>query len=268
MRHRVRAVWFALSLAVALLAAMTVALAEAPDIASSRPVVDPRPVGLAAAGSTSSTVYLPVVMFHEVITWGLPNAGFEAQPPPEGLHWCHKFPVGEAPTFEYIENIFAPPFWTFWFRHKPDLWDQPEGRIDSDPFRVHSGEQDYHYFTFWRKHDAGLYQTVTGLEPDTWVSFQAYGHAWCDGSDENPSYCGPYDMKLFVGVDPNAGTDPLSEDVVWAEAWAQGTYSLIGPAMAQVGQDGRVTLFLRSQAQWKLKHNDVYWDDAVLLVFR
>ncbi|MEA3376369.1 MAG: LysM peptidoglycan-binding domain-containing protein, partial [Chloroflexota bacterium] len=123
-------------------------------------------------------------------------------------------------------------------------------------------------FTFGRRHDGGFYQTVGGLQPGQTVQFSAYGHSWsCNTMNEDATSCGdPRAMVLKVGIDPHGGTNPLAANVIWTDDQVSpDQYRLIGPVTAEVGSEGKVTVFLRSIASWAVKHNDAYWDDASLV---
>jgi hypothetical protein len=124
-------------------------------------------------------------------------------------------------------------------------------------------------FTFYRRHDAGFYQTVGGLEPGETVQFSAYGQAWsCNEDNQDATSCGdPWAMALKVGIDPQGGTNPFAPTVVWSpDQKSPDVYSLIGPVSAQVGPGGTVTVFVRSIAKYAYKHMDAYWDDPSLVV--
>lgn len=212
-----------------------------------------------------------------------------------GDHLCHVFPADEKVE---IGNIFVPPDWTFWFRHEPGTWDQPEGRDarkSQDPVRVLEGEKAYMYFTFFRRHDAGLYQKVQ-VEPGALVKFGAHAHAWSNHSLPNHEDCAndprcscgvgkdvvmlleheipalngdPWNdstgnFKFLVGIDPTGGTDPFSDTVVWGKpVTIYNGYCAI-PQVETVAQAGEITVFLRSTTLWKFQHNDAYWDAACL----
>jgi LysM repeat protein len=134
---------------------------------------------------------------------------------------------------------------------------------------VRSGQKAIKLFTFWRRHDAGFYQTVGGLQPGETVQFSAYGQAWsCDDDNAGATSCGdPQAMIFKVGIDPQGGNNPFSSNVVWSgDQFSPDVHSLIGPVTTQVGPGGTVTVFVRSVAKFPYKHMDAYWDDASLVV--
>jgi LysM repeat protein len=133
--------------------------------------------------------------------------------------------------------------------------------------RVHSGSNAQQYFSFARTHDGGMFQTVTSLQPGATVALSAYAQGWSsnDGDFESDD---PLDNLVFrVGIDPNGGLDPWSPSIAWSAFRASpDAYNLIGPVEAQVGAEGKITVFLHSIVQhWPFMNNDAYWDDVSLV---
>lgn len=229
----------------------------------------------------------------------LKDGGFEANWGEKESHRCLIFPKGAEPYEKDVGNIFVPPHWVFWFRHDPGKWDQPEGRDAHkvhDTRRVKSGAKAYVYFTFFRRHDAGLYQQVQ-VEPGTSLRLTAWGHAWSNTNIEGHESCfergrcscgvgeraafflegeapplsgDPWNdaiqnFSFYVGIDPTGGTDPLADTVVWGRgAHIYNEHAQV-PAVEAVAQGNTVTVFLRSRTMWSFKHNDAYWDDVELV---
>ena len=232
----------------------------------------------------------------------LRNGDFEADWSEEQSHRCLVFPKDKPAYYTDIGNIFTPPGWICWFRHNPGVWDQPEARDvwkAHDPDRVHSGDKGMLLFTFSRKHDAGFYQSVSGLEPGARVSATAWAHAWSNmgknslhPSDGNWSEGEPVvgynkvsiapknvpplnkdsqndaigNFAFCIGIDPNGGLDPLSSNVVWGEIrHIYNGYHQLPAAVTTVGPSGTITVFVRSTTLWAFRHNDFYLDDAELV---
>lgn len=230
----------------------------------------------------------------------LRNGAFETDWGDEKSHHCLIFPEGSAPRQENVGNIFTPPGWVTWFRHKPGQWDQPEVRDawkHHDPRRVHSGQKAMLLFTFFRRHDAGFFQQVE-VSPGTLLKFTARAHAWSNGLEKaqggriddpywsdgvgtataaipaqdvpplngDPQNDAIGNFLFSVGIDPTGGDNPFSESVVWGDPMAiYNEYAEIPPVEATAEGD-TVTVFLRSKTLWPFKHNDAYWDDAQLTV--
>jgi hypothetical protein len=211
----------------------------------------------------------------------LRNPGFEGITcaPNSGAGWCNDNWNRDTFNGNVYQEIYTPQGWvTFWSNGTNPSDGRKYGRPECkviprvDPFigppaRIHGGNYAIMQFGFFRAIDSGVYQVVTGLSPQTTVQLSAYAHAWaCDDDDHQASSCGdPYQMLFQVGIDPNGGTDPWGPNVIWASGYSYDEYHLIGPAQAQVGDAGTVTVFLRASAKWSYKHNDVYWDDAALV---
>ena len=141
--------------------------------------------------------------------------------------------------------------------------------------RVAEGKQAVQWFSFYRDHDAGLYQRVS-VPAGATLCLSALAHVWYSQRDDPRKSEYHYDsapdtwyrfsdgqpgMDVGVGIDPTGGTDWTSPAVVWTwksyydEPWA---LELEVPDCGST-----VTVFLRSVTRWPFKHCDAYWDDAV-----
>jgi hypothetical protein len=138
-------------------------------------------------------------------------------------------------------------------------------------YRVHGGLQSQKYFTYGRMHWAGLMQRVENIPPNARVRFSIYMQAWmcfewvdCDYGRVSDQ---PADLHLKVGIDPKGGQNPFSPDVVWgAEKAAFDHWEQF--QVEAVAQGGAVTVFTHSRPDWDWarKNNDVYVDDASLVI--
>ena len=113
-------------------------------------------------------------------------------------------------------------------------------------------------------------QTVA-VPPGATLRFSAWMQAWSsnqDGREEFPdSYrsSGQTSMHMKVGIDPCGGEDPWSANVVWGpEHDAYDVYDYY--EVRATAQCDKVTVFTHSMPEKALKHNDVYVDDAELVV--
>ena len=148
--------------------------------------------------------------------------------------------------------------------HNPEFRDTAGGP-QTPPSRKLAGENSQKYFTFYSLHEAGLYQIVGGLKPGQRVRFSVYMQAW-SAADNNPLVsAGQPTMGLKVGIDPFGGNNPWSPSIVWSpvkeafDRWEQFT-------VEAVAQSDRVTVFTRSRPYFAIQHNDVYVDEASLVV--
>ncbi len=159
----------------------------------------------------------------------------------------------------YVED--APPGCMAW--HNPEFRDTAGG--PQTPSRKVAGDNSQKYFTFYSVHEAGLYQRVGGLVPGQRVRFSVYMQAW--SSDENNPFfsSGQPTMGLRVGIDPYGGNYPWSSTIVWsAEREAFDHWELF--TVETVALSDHVTVFTRSRPWFAIQHNDVYVDEASLVV--
>lgn len=221
----------------------------------------------------------------------LQNAGFEGE-------WWR-----ETASGKFYGEIFVPKPWVAFWRegtsvpHDPANqtgYGRPEFQIISrevpflTPLRIRTGSHAVKLFTFYRIHDAGLYQQVQGIQPGSRLRGTAWAHAWSSSADDAASSDGVGSRSIFVrasdpipeplgaessllnftfslGIDPKGGTDPWSANVVWGEgAHIYNGYAQV-PPVEVVAATSTVTLFLRSSVLWPLKHCDAYLDDAQLV---
>jgi LysM repeat protein len=147
-------------------------------------------------------------------------------------------------------------------------WHRPEWREancgDVCANRIHSGNNAQKYFTFFSLHDAGMYQQVSGITPGVTLRFSVYMQGWSTAADYGNS-SGQSSMGMRVGIDPFGGTNPFSANIIWTtvndvyDAW--GLYSI-----EAVAKNSTVTVYTRSTPVFSLQHNDIYVDDASLVV--
>jgi hypothetical protein len=143
-----------------------------------------------------------------------------------------------------------------------------------DAARVWSGTRAAKQFTYWRCHEMGLLQQVDAV-PGAHYDLTAYGHAWHTTCSSEP-HAPPLDDdcetplvdswdRLQVGIDPTGGLDPHGSTVVWSTPVEQ--YGVYGQRIELEGVQAlsaQITVFLRSECNFPLRHNDVYWDDVEL----
>ena len=170
-------------------------------------------------------------------------------------------------------EIFTPEGWVTWWQEgdfkRPECKVIPnEAPFNQSPSRIYDGYYSGMCFTFFGKQNAGYYQVVRNIPAGSIVQGSFYAHAWSCSEDSPPTSCGdPYAFYFQVGIDPNGGTDPNSQSVVWSSpAYNYDTYGYVGPVQATVGGGGAATLFIKSYGKWPNKHNDAYYDDAALTV--
>lgn len=161
-------------------------------------------------------------------------------------------------------TVQIPSGWRPWWVKVRASDANPEYKAAA-PFanRIHSGSNAGQYFTFHRTHEAGFMQQVN-VPADTVLQFSIWGQAWVT-NDDSATSDGNASINMRIGIDPTGGTSPTSPNIVWSgsanpfDAYQQ--FSVQAQALGS-----RVTVFTYSRTEYPLKHNDVYWDDANLVV--
>ncbi|HUV93277.1 MAG TPA: SdrD B-like domain-containing protein [Anaerolineae bacterium] len=158
--------------------------------------------------------------------------------------------------------------WHPWWQNGPGQEDGYNRRPEYKPqdarlyghARVREGTFSQKWFNNYATHHAGLLQQVN-VPANSLVTLRAYGWAWSASKDTWDKSDGTYSLR--VGIDPTGGTDWASPNVVWSpqnfatDQWVQLT-------VQAKATGGTVTAFLRGDAEFRVVHNDVYFDDACL----
>lgn len=179
---------------------------------------------------------------------------------------------GDYFTWGGINEIQVAHGWTPWWRTRtaadpPAAYFQPEYKQANGyiyPNRVHGGAAAQQWFTFHATHQAGMYQQVFNVTPGTRYRFTIWAQVWSSVEDDPDTSVNPAYPNLQVGVDPTGNWDPWAGEVVWSgtvafyDSWGQ-------LSVEAVAQSTTVTVFMRSEPNFPVKHNDMYWDDALLV---
>jgi LysM repeat protein len=131
--------------------------------------------------------------------------------------------------------------------------------------RVRSGQAAQEYNTFFATHEGGIFQRAP-VTPGVNLRFSAHIYVWSSATFEDPDQSiQPQGVKVSVGIDPNGGTDPTSDAIVWStpvEYYDEyREISITAPAPGN-----SVTVYVRSKAEGAIGVNNVYVDDAALVV--
>lgn len=184
----------------------------------------------------------------------LANAGFEGG-----------FTSRGAPQV-VVANSWEPfwqegPFQEEGYNRRPEY--QPEDASRFGRRRVREGNFAQKWFSVYATHHGGIYQRIR-VVPQSLVTVRAWAQAWSSSGDD-PSVSVGGNYQLSVGIDPTGGTDWNSPNVVWSprsnvlDQWVE----LSVQARAQ---GDTVTIYLRGDAEFRLKHNDAYFDDVCVTV--
>jgi len=207
--------------------------------------------------------------------------------------------AGEAwPFQDGIPEVQVAPGWrAYWATERPSyvtvpnvcvqedrdprtcLWARPEFRGMSTAefdYRVHGGFLSQKFFTFNKQHEAGIYQTVSGIEPGSVLRFTMYVQTWsclAEGAWNRcptaPNSNNPAPFHNKVGIDPTGGTNPWASTIVWSGEYE--SHDTWTPFWVEATAEAEtVTVFFYSLADWPDSYprlnNDLYLDDASLVV--
>ena len=200
---------------------------------------------------------------------GLRVTHTSAQPTLTNLLQNPSFEEDYAAYGQYREVITAAGWQTWWIEHEGDagwILRRPECKPANDFIyanRVKSGEFAQQCFTFFGTHEMGLYQQVR-VSPGQTLRFSIWTQVWSSTYSNGKISELPGNIRISIGIDPTGGTDPLSRVIHWTseiEAYDRWHFQLV----EEVAQNNVITVFTRSRAEFAVKHNEVYWDEAGLL---
>lgn len=168
----------------------------------------------------------------------------------------------------------VPQGWRVWFIPHRDTDPQgvnypPAYARTSDPRRVKSGAGAQRLFTENRTFTAGIYRVVSNVKVGSKLRFSMWGQSWST-NDNSPISARPStDIKLKIGIDPGAEGDaqpsPFNGRVVWSaeqdakDAFAQFTVEV-------EAKTSTVIVWTYATMKDVVRHNEVFWDDALLEV--
>ena len=143
-------------------------------------------------------------------------------------------------------------------------------RDDYPGNRVRNGELSQQYFHSFGNFQGGIYQQVANIPAGSRLRFELWAMTWsCDA--ERKGNCGgatsgdPSPMHLRIGIDPTGGTDPFSQAIVWSpEQNAYDAWYLF--QVEAVAKSSTVTVWVYSYPDYRSQDNNVYLDDASLVV--
>lgn len=128
--------------------------------------------------------------------------------------------------------------------------------------RVHLGRYSQKMLSTFSTHDAGLLQGVT-VQEGALLQFAAWVQTWSSGGDDPQQSVEPGYYWVSIGIDPTGGVNPFGASVVWSEEiLADNTWVQLSVFAEAQGE--RVTVFTRGAPEYRVKHNDSYWDDLSL----
>ena len=206
---------------------------------------------------------------------GVPAMSVQAAPPAQGGNLLKNPGFEEGFTQRGAGEIEIGIHWDPWW--VPGTADQtaagtfyrpeykPENAAIYGMRRVQSGNYSQKQFNTYAHHRAGIYQQVTGLAVGSTLTFSAWAQVWSSGQD-NPDRCEEFgNYRVWAGIDPNGGRDGNSGNIVWSQPIMTCNEWVLVQVTA-VAKSSTITVFLKGEPEYRMKHNDAYWDNASLTV--
>jgi LysM repeat protein len=148
------------------------------------------------------------------------------------------------------------------YLHRPEY--KAEDRLLYGDRRIRSGRYAQKFFTSFSTHHAGFFQRATA-PTGSQVTFCIWVQIWSSSKDNPDRSEQPGNLRVSVGIDPLGRSDPYYPEVIWSEPVMENDQWLHLCISGPVLSNG-VTVWTRSVVEFRVVHNDVYWDDATLVV--
>ncbi len=189
----------------------------------------------------------------------LTNPGFEAdfntrgdealiQVAEDWIPW-HREPEGDdAATWELLQPEYMP------------------ARGTDEIAYVHEGESAQTLRSFYATFDAGLFQQVEDVETDSWLRFSAFAWVWSSVTDDPEQSEQDGDAFVQVGIDPDGGTDPESDEIVWSEISYEIYDSWREYVVVTQARSDEVTVFVRALVAEPVRNTQVWFDQTRLIL--
>ena len=143
-------------------------------------------------------------------------------------------------------------------------------RADVPGNRVRNGDLSQQWFHSYGSFEAGILQQVSNIQVGSKLKFELWVLTWsCDREDKGN--CGgatsgdPSSMHVRIGIDPTGGGDIYSSAIVWSPE--QNAYDAWHHFEVEaVARNSTVTVYVYSNPEFCSQDNNVYVDDASLVV--
>jgi len=205
----------------------------------------------------------------------IPAAPIEAVPPAQGGNLLNNAGFEGGYSQRGAGELEVADHWDPWwtggsaednsagFNYRPEY--KPENAAIYGMRRVHSGSLAQKQFNTFAHHRAGILQQVSGITPGSTLTFSIWAQVWSSGQD-NPDKCGDFgNYRVWAGIDPTGGREGNSSNVVWGES-VMSCNQWVLVQVTTVADSGTITVFAKGEPEYRMKHNDAYWDDATLTV--
>jgi len=154
--------------------------------------------------------------------------------------------------------------WERWWQEGSE-YEQENGHLKRPEYKPDSsraGGTQQKFFNVYATHNAGIYQRLS-VPRGSKLTLTARVYVWSSDKDEYNQSKKPGNYAVMVGIDPTGGTNALAGTVVWSPARMEYDH-WIDLRVDATAQADAVTVFLRGTAEYRVKNNNSYWDDAVL----
>ena len=128
--------------------------------------------------------------------------------------------------------------------------------------RVREGVYAQKYFSTYSTHNAGIMQRVN-VEPGGLCTFSIWVQVWSSEGNDPDGITEPGYYRAYIGIDPTGGTVWNASTVIWSEPRMEYN-TWVHLYVSAVAQGDVITVFTRGEPEYRVKHNDSYWDDADL----
>ena len=166
----------------------------------------------------------------------------------------------------------VPPGWGVWFiprrdTDQPGINFQPQYVQTRDANRVKDGSAAQRIYTENATFTGGIYRIVTGVKVGAKLKFSAWGESWSTNDESTISARPSTDIRLKIGIDPLGGNNgqasPLNGQVIWStENDAKDHYTQF--SVDAEAKSSTVIVYMYSTMKDPVRHNEVFWDSAVL----
>jgi LysM repeat protein len=169
-------------------------------------------------------------------------------------------PGFEQPYLDGIDGQVAEG-WASWYVGEAS--ERPEYMV-APTDRAISGEAQA-YSSFLAAHEAGLYQSVSGLTAGVPLTFTANVWVWSTRNDLDPAVSqDPGSVTIEVGIDTTGAIDPEGASIIWSEPVE--VYDEFTPVSVTAAPSGDLaTVFIKTTVGEARLVTDVYVEDASLV---
>ncbi|MEA3345334.1 MAG: SdrD B-like domain-containing protein [Chloroflexota bacterium] len=188
-----------------------------------------------------------------------------AAPPMQGGNWLQNGNFEGGFSQREAGEVVVANGWERWWQEGTEE-QQDDGylrRPEYKPDSSRAGGTQQKFFTNYATHNGGIYQRVS-VPRGSKLTLTARAYVW--SSEERDDYNRsdtPGNYAVMVGIDPTGGTNALAGTVVWSPGRMEYDHWMDLRVEATAQADA-VTVFLRGTVEYRSKHNNSYWDDAVL----